>query len=95
MYIHCNEHNNNVQDNHSYSHYGVLRGLHSQPGMGKLVQVIQGRIYDVAVDVRKGSSTYGKHFGVVLDSKQKVCFWLPDGFLHGFQVKIYIIYTYY
>ncbi|KAI1730870.1 dTDP-4-dehydrorhamnose 3,5-epimerase domain-containing protein [Ditylenchus destructor] len=73
------------QDNHSFSKYGVLRGLHSQPGMGKLVSVISGSIFDVAVDIRPGSETFGKWHGVVLDAKTKTNFWVPDGFLHGFQ----------
>uniref|UniRef100_A0A0N4Z6T7 Thymidine diphospho-4-keto-rhamnose 3,5-epimerase n=1 Tax=Parastrongyloides trichosuri TaxID=131310 RepID=A0A0N4Z6T7_PARTI len=74
-----------LQDNHSFSTYGVVRGLHSQPGMGKLVSVISGAIYDVAVDVRPGSATFGKWKSAILDSKDKAQFWIPDGFLHGFQ----------
>uniref|UniRef100_A0A7E4VE93 Thymidine diphospho-4-keto-rhamnose 3,5-epimerase n=1 Tax=Panagrellus redivivus TaxID=6233 RepID=A0A7E4VE93_PANRE len=74
------------QDNHSFSKYGVLRGLHTQPGMGKLVSVVVGKIFDVAVDIRKGSPTYGKWHGVVLDAETRTNFWIPDGFLHGFQV---------
>uniref|UniRef100_A0AC35FQC7 dTDP-4-dehydrorhamnose 3,5-epimerase n=1 Tax=Panagrolaimus sp. PS1159 TaxID=55785 RepID=A0AC35FQC7_9BILA len=73
------------QDNHSFSKYGVLRGLHTQPGMGKLVSVVSGKIFDVAVDIRKGSPTFGKWHGVVLDAESKTNFWIPDGFLHGFQ----------
>uniref|UniRef100_A0A1I7X974 Guanine nucleotide exchange factor VAV2 n=1 Tax=Heterorhabditis bacteriophora TaxID=37862 RepID=A0A1I7X974_HETBA len=73
------------QDNHSFSKYGVLRGLHTQPGMGKLVSVISGEIFDVAVDIRPGSATYGKWHGVLLNGKNKHAFWIPDGFLHGFQ----------
>uniref|UniRef100_A0A915DB03 dTDP-4-dehydrorhamnose 3,5-epimerase n=1 Tax=Ditylenchus dipsaci TaxID=166011 RepID=A0A915DB03_9BILA len=73
------------QDNHSFSKYGVVRGLHSQPGMGKLVSVVFGSIFDVAVDVRPGSETFGKWHGIVLDAKTKNNFWVPDGFLHGFQ----------
>ncbi|KAL6724784.1 hypothetical protein Aduo_019641 [Ancylostoma duodenale] len=73
------------QDNHSYSKYGVLRGLHAQPGMGKLVSVISGEIFDVAVDVRPGSATYGQWHGVILNGANKHAFWLPDGFAHGFQ----------
>ncbi|CAI4229259.1 unnamed protein product [Auanema sp. JU1783] len=73
------------QDNHSFSRYGVLRGLHAQDGMGKLVSVIQGEIFDVAVDVRKGSPTFGKWFGAILNSENKHALWVPDGFLHGFQ----------
>ncbi|KAK6112475.1 dTDP-4-dehydrorhamnose 35-epimerase family protein [Brugia pahangi] len=74
------------QDNHSYSKCGVLRGLHAQPGMGKLVSVISGEIYDVAVDIRSMSKTFGKWYGVVLDEKTRTGFWIPDGFLHGFYV---------
>ncbi|VDO65958.1 unnamed protein product [Haemonchus placei] len=73
------------QDNHSYSIKGVLRGLHSQPGMGKLVSVISGEIFDVAVDLRPGSATFGKWHGVVLNSTNNYAFWIPDGFGHGFQ----------
>ncbi len=54
--------------------------------MGKLVSVLAGKIFDVAVDIRPGSSTYAKWKGVVLDSKSKTNYWVPDGFLHGFQV---------
>uniref|UniRef100_A0A914ZMV2 dTDP-4-dehydrorhamnose 3,5-epimerase n=1 Tax=Parascaris univalens TaxID=6257 RepID=A0A914ZMV2_PARUN len=72
------------QDNHSFSKFGVLRGLHYQPGMGKLVSVISGMIYDVAVDIRRGSATYGKWHAVILDGKTNTNFWIPDGFLHGF-----------
>lgn len=60
--------------------------MHTQPGMGKLVSVISGKIFDVAVDIRPNSSTFGKWHGVVLDAKIKNMFWIPDGFLHGFQV---------
>ncbi|EFO28373.1 dTDP-4-dehydrorhamnose 3,5-epimerase [Loa loa] len=74
------------QDNHSYSKSGVLRGLHAQPGMGKLVSVISGKIYDVAVDIRPTSETFGKWYGVVLDERARTGFWIPDGFLHGFYV---------
>lgn len=55
--------------------------------MGKLVSVISGSIFDVAVDIRPGSETFGKWHGVVLDAKTKTNFWVPDGFLHGFQVR--------
>ncbi|MFH4978059.1 hypothetical protein AB6A40_004768 [Gnathostoma spinigerum] len=72
------------QDNHSYSKYGVLRGLHSQPGMGKLVSCVSGQIFDVAVDIRPGSATYGQWHGEILDDKNMARFWIPDGFLHGF-----------
>ncbi|KAI6191010.1 DTDP-4-dehydrorhamnose 3,5-epimerase [Aphelenchoides bicaudatus] len=73
------------QDNHSYSKYGVVRGLHSQPGMGKLVSVVSGRIFDVAVDARVDSPTFGKWHAVILDAESKSNFWIPPGFLHGLQ----------
>ena len=76
-----------VQDNQSLSQKGVLRGLHFQAppyAQGKLVRVITGGVLDVAVDIRKNSPTYGKHFSVVLDEKNKTMFWIPPGFAHGF-----------
>ncbi|CAD5228290.1 unnamed protein product [Bursaphelenchus okinawaensis] len=73
------------QDNHSYSKYGVVRGLHSQPGMGKLVSVVSGKIFDVAVDARLDSPTFGKWHAVILDAESKTNFWIPPGFLHGLQ----------
>lgn len=75
-----------VQDNHSKSKKGVLRGLHFQTkhSQGKLVRVIKGSVYDVAVDVRKRSPTYGKWFGVELSSENKKIFYIPSGFAHGF-----------
>ena len=75
-----------VQDNHSKSKRGVLRGLHFQTKFpqGKLVRVIKGAVYDVAVDIRKGSSTYGKWYGVELTAKNKKIFFIPKGFAHGF-----------
>lgn len=75
-----------TQDNHSYSKCGVLRGLHAQPKMGKLISVISGEIYDVAVDIRQNLETFGKWYGVILDAKTRTHFWIPDGFLHGFYV---------
>lgn len=77
-----------VQDNVSYSGRGVLRGLHFQhPGaQGKLVQVLQGEVYDVAVDIRSGSPTYGEWFAVTLSSDNHRQFWIPEGFAHGFVV---------
>ena len=77
-----------VQDNESSSSKGVLRGLHFQKEhtQGKLVRVMTGKVYDVAVDVRPQSSTYGKYVGVVLDSEKKNMFWVPPGFAHGFLV---------
>lgn len=75
-----------IQDNHSKSKKGVLRGLHFQTkhSQGKLVRVIKGSVYDVAVDIRKGSPTYGKWFGVELSSENKKMFYIPSGFAHGF-----------
>lgn len=75
-----------VQDNHSRSAKGVLRGLHyQQPNpQGKLVRVVAGRVWDVAVDLRAGSSTYGKWAGVELSAENKRMFWVPPGFAHGF-----------
>lgn len=77
-----------VQDNHSKSFSGILRGLHYQlqNPQGKLVRVIQGEVYDVAVDLRKSSPTFGKYVGVVLSSENKKMFWIPEGFAHGFYV---------
>jgi dTDP-4-dehydrorhamnose 3,5-epimerase len=75
-----------AQDNVSVSHRGVLRGLHVQHpnGQGKLVTVLQGRVFDVAVDVRAGSPRYGQWVGAVLDGDSKAQLWVPPGFLHGF-----------
>lgn len=76
-----------VQDNISVSKKGVLRGLHFQTepmGQGKLVQVVQGRVLDVAVDIRVGSPTYGHHVAVELSAENKKQFWIPVGFAHGF-----------
>lgn len=77
-----------VQDNESCSSKGVLRGLHFQKEhtQGKLVRVTSGCVYDVAVDVRPGSETFGKWVGVKLDSEKKQMFWIPAGFAHGFLV---------
>lgn len=77
-----------VQDNQSKSTIGVLRGLHFQKNhpQGKLVRVISGEVYDVAVDLRKNSNTYGKWFGVTLSSENKKQFYIPEGFAHGFLV---------
>jgi len=77
-----------VQDNMSWSKKGVLRGLHYQSpkGQGKLVSVIVGEIFDVAVDVRPESPTFGKWFGVVLSERNHLQFYLPTGFAHGFVV---------
>lgn len=75
-----------VQDNHSRSQKGVLRGLHLQnPGpQGKLVRVTNGAVFDVAVDLREGSPTFGKWAGVELSAENKRMFWVPEGFAHGF-----------
>ncbi|MBY0316980.1 MAG: dTDP-4-dehydrorhamnose 3,5-epimerase [Bdellovibrionales bacterium] len=77
-----------VQDNHSYSHPRVLRGLHYQwePAQTKLVTCLKGKIYDVAVDIRQGSKTYGKHVSCILDSENPQWFLIPPGFAHGFCV---------
>lgn len=77
-----------VQDNHSRSAKNVLRGLHYQiqHPQGKLVRVTQGRVYDVAVDIRRNSSTFGRHVGVELSAENKRMFWIPEGFAHGFVV---------
>lgn len=75
-----------VQDNHSHSQKGVLRGLHFQnPGpQGKLVRVTRGAVFDVAVDLREGSDTFGQWVGVELSAQNKRMFWVPEGFAHGF-----------
>lgn len=76
-----------VQDNQSLSQTGVLRGLHFQVGefaQSKLVRVIKGAVLDVAVDIRKGSPTYGKHLAVELNEKNKLMLYVPIGFAHGF-----------
>jgi len=77
-----------VQDNHSKSAHGVLRGLHYQAPypQGKLVRVTQGEVYDVAVDLRQASPTYGQWVGVFLSEQNKTMFYVPEGFAHGFLV---------
>ena len=77
-----------VQDNQSKSKKGVLRGLHfqKQHPQGKLVRVLSGEVFDVAVDIRKGSDTYGKWFGVVLSEENMKQFYVPEGFAHGYYV---------
>jgi len=81
--------NNIVQDNISKSKQGTVRGLHYQVGefaQGKLCQVIEGEVLDVAVDIRFGSPTFGKYFSLILNSELKNQLWIPTGFAHGFSV---------
>lgn len=76
-----------VQDNESFSGKGVVRGLHFQAppkAQGKLVRVQRGRVLDVAVDIRKGSPTYGQHYSIELSEENKKMMWIPPGFAHGF-----------
>jgi dTDP-4-dehydrorhamnose 3,5-epimerase len=76
-----------VQDNQSLSQKGILRGLHFQAppfAQGKLVRVISGSVLDVAVDIRKDSSTYGQYFTIELSGENQIQFWIPPGFAHGF-----------
>ena len=76
-----------VQDNHSKSHQGVLRGLHYQlppHAQGKLVRVIHGEVFDVAVDIRKSSPTFGQYVAEILSDKNKKQLYIPEGFAHGF-----------
>lgn len=77
-----------VQDNHSRSARGVLRGLHYQiqQPQGKLVRVVSGEVFDVAVDIRKNSSTFGLWVGALLSAENKRQMWIPEGFAHGFVV---------
>ncbi len=85
--IHCTE-RAFVQDNHSKSGQGILRGLHYQlkNTQGKLVRVTSGEVYDVAVDMRQSSATFGQHIGVILSAENKRQLWVPEGFAHGFYV---------
>ncbi len=79
---------NFVQDNHSGSHRGSLRGLHYQISMpqGKLVRAVVGEVFDVAVDIRKSSSTFGRWVGVTLSAENRRMLWVPPGFAHGYYV---------
>jgi len=77
-----------VQDNQAYSGHGILRGLHCQwpHPQGKLVQVLQGEVFDVAVDIRRGSPWFGRWVGVTLSGENRLQFWVPPGFAHGYLV---------
>ena len=77
-----------VQDNHSCSKRGVLRGLHYQieHAQGKLVRCVAGEVFDVAVDLRRSSPTFGRHVGMVLSAENRESLWVPPGFAHGFVV---------
>lgn len=81
-------HSHFVQDNHSYSRRNVVRGLHYQvnSSQGKLVRVVTGEIFDVVVDLRRSSPTFGKWFGLRLSAENKRMLWVPSGFAHGFHV---------
>ena len=87
-----------VQDNHSQSEKGVLRGLHYQVNphaQGKLVRCIEGEVFDVAVDIRRSSATFGKWVGVILSDENRRQLWIPEGFAHGFMAlsdKVQFVY---
>lgn len=87
-----------VQDNESKSHYGVIRGLHYQLApyaQAKLIRVVRGTVYDVAVDLRLGSPTFGQWYGVIVSASNKRQFFIPKGFAHGFSVlSEYAIFSY-
>jgi dTDP-4-dehydrorhamnose 3,5-epimerase len=90
-----------VQHNHSRSRHGIMRGMHFQPGQAKLVRCTQGSIYDVVVDLRRGSPTFGDWESVQLDDEENHQLYVPDGFAHGFCVLsevadlVYLVSTYY
>jgi len=88
FYLSTNQEVDFVQDNCSYSKKGVIRGLHFQNPrpQGKLIRVVSGSIFDVAVDIRKNSDSFGKWFGIELSSENHNQLWIPEGFAHGFQV---------
>lgn len=78
-----------IQENEAYSTYGVLRGMHYQEepyAQSKLVRVIKGKVQDVALDIRKDSPTYGKHYSIILSEENKKQFFIPKGFAHGYLV---------
>lgn len=89
---------NFVQDNESKSHYGVIRGLHYQLApyaQTKLIRVVRGTVYDVAVDLRDGSPTFGQWYGLIVSASNKKQFYIPKGFAHGFSVlSEYAIFSY-
>lgn len=89
---------NFVQDNESKSHYGVIRGLHYQLApyaQTKLIRVVRGTVYDVAVDLREGSPTFGQWYGLIVSASNKKQFYIPKGFAHGFSVlSEYAIFSY-
>ena len=89
---------NFIQDNFVYSHKNVLRGLHFQKNkpQGKFICVLKGEIFDVALDLRKGSKTFGKYFSIFLSEKNSISVYIPPGFAHGFcglQKENYMIYS--
>lgn len=84
-----------VQENHSFSYKGVLRGMHFQKGQAKLIQVIVGTIFDVVVDIRPSSPNFGKWFGIYLREENPQLFFIPDGFAHGFCVMSEIAHVIY
>ena len=80
---------NFLQDNEAFSNRGIIRGLHFQKGQfaqAKLVRVVKGKVLDVALDIRPGSKTYGKHFSIILSEKNKKQLFIPRGFAHGYAV---------